>query len=154
MDNKLKQRLLICLMLLFSLSTSCTGRSVSSEYSNTKDERTYDNGDYYAEVKYHNPKTGTRSTYTLRAKIKDNKLVTLYFPNGGWLDSTHFIPPDISSGKAKFTSDRNYHYEVSIISNAVRDNEDDDNTCPLCGEYKYSIDEYCEDCQEEQEDDD
>jgi len=117
------QRLLIYLILLFSLSTSCTGRSISSDYSSTKDECTCVDGDYYTEVKYHNPRTGTHSTYTLRVRIKDNKLVTIYFPNGGWLDDTHFTPPDISTGKAKFTNDRNYHYEVSIINSVNSDNE-------------------------------
>ncbi|MFT4224420.1 hypothetical protein [Dysgonomonas sp.] len=111
------QKLLISLLLLFSLS-SCTGSSRSSEYRNTKDKYTYVDGDYYAEVKYYNPKTETRSTYTLKVRVKEDKLVTLYFPNGGWLDDSHFTPPDISTGIASFTTDRKYEYDVTILSEA------------------------------------
>ncbi|GHV38880.1 hypothetical protein FACS1894179_02950 [Bacteroidia bacterium] len=146
----------ILLILLFSLS-SCTGRSSSSSYNNTKDDYTYVDGDYYAEVKYHNLKTGTRSTYTLKVKIKEDKLVTIYWNNGGWLDNSHFTPPDISTGNATFTSDRDYRYEVTILEeadNSLYDDgqeEEDDNTCSLCGDYKYSVDEYCDDCQKKED---
>lgn len=144
---------IITIILLFSLS-SCTGRS-----SNIGDT-TYADGYYIAAVKYHNPKTGTRSTYTLRVRVKDNKLVTLFFSNGGWLDDSYFTPPKISKGKAKFKTDRNYEYVVTIINNINTSNDDiddeeqrvdEDTTCPLCGRHKYSIDEYCVDCQEEEE---
>lgn len=151
--------LLIHFMLLFSLS-SCTGRSASiASYNNTKDNYTYVDGDYYAEVKYHNPKTGTRSTYILKVRIKEDKLVTIYWANGGWLDNSHFTPPDISTGSATFTSDRDYRYEVTILSEADNSTqhyyddeleEDDENVCPLCGDYKYSVDEYCDDCQKKE----
>ncbi|MFV0312923.1 MAG: hypothetical protein ACK5KN_14915 [Dysgonomonas sp.] len=107
---------IITLLLLFSLS-SCTGRSSSSSNDNTKDKYTYVDGDYYAEVKYYNPKTGTYSTYTLKVRIKEDKLVTIYWANGGWLDDSHFTPPDISTGKASFTTDRDYRYKVKIIEN-------------------------------------
>lgn len=116
------QKYAIYLILLLSLSTSCTGRVSNLSDNTAKSEQTYTDGYYYAEVKYYNPKTETRSTYTLRVRVKDNKLVTLYFPNGGWLDDTHFTPPDISTGKASFTTDRNYHYEACIIIN-VSSNE-------------------------------
>ncbi|MFV0328545.1 MAG: hypothetical protein ACK5KL_01785 [Dysgonomonas sp.] len=152
----MSQRLtyLITIILLFSLP-SCTGRSSSLNHNSTKDKYTYVDGDYYAEVKYYNPKTGTRSTYTLKVRIKEDKLVTLYFSNGGWLDDSHFTPPYISTGKATFTTDRDYRYEVTILSEAdnslydAEQEEEDDNTCPLCGDYKYSVDEYCEECEEE-----
>lgn len=108
---------IITLLLLSSLP-SCTGRSSNSTYSNTKDKYTYVDGDYYAEVKYYNPKTETRSTYTLKVRVKEDKLVTLYFPNGGWLDDSHFTPPDICTGTASFISDRDYRYDVKIIENS------------------------------------
>lgn len=117
--------LLVTLILLFSLSTSCTGRVSNLSDNTAKSEQTYTDGYYYAEVKYYNPKTETRSTYTLRVRVKENKLVTLYFPNGGWLDDGHFIPPDISTGRASFTTDRNYHYAVCIITNTVSGDEEE-----------------------------
>jgi hypothetical protein len=39
----------------------------------------------------------------------------IHFPNGGWLDDSHFDPPDISEGSASFTSDRGYEYDVQIL---------------------------------------
>ncbi|GHV17320.1 hypothetical protein FACS1894179_09050 [Bacteroidia bacterium] len=111
------QKYVIYLILLFSLS-SCTGRSSSSSHNNTNDKYTYVDGDYYAEVKYHNPKTGTRSIYTLKVRIKEDKLVTIYWTNGGWLDDSHFTPPDINTGEASFTTDRKYKYDVKIIGNS------------------------------------
>jgi len=152
---------IITVILLFSLP-SCTGKSSSSNYNNTKDDYTYVDGDYYAEVKYHNPKTGTRSTYTLKVRIKEDKLVTLYFPNGGWLDDSHFTPPNISTGTTSFTTDRDYRYDVTILREAdnttqyyyddeQEEEDEEDNVCPSCGSFKYSVDNYCDDCQEKEE---
>lgn len=147
------RRYIIYLILLFSLS-SCTGRSSSSSYDSTKNKYTYVDGDYYAGVKYYNPKTGTHSTYTLKVNIKEDKLVTLYFTNGGWLDDSHFTPPDISSGTAKFKTDRNYRYEVTMLERVEDESYQgqDDNKCPKCGYHKYSWDELCDDCQKEEND--
>ena len=85
---------------------------LSCNSSNGKD---YTDGDYYAEVKYHNPKTDKKSTYTLKVRVEDSKLIRMYWSNGGWLDDSHFTPPDISSGEAKFTTDKKYIYRVKII---------------------------------------
>jgi len=77
----------------------------------------YTNGDYCAEVGYYNPRTGTRSTYTLPVKVENNKLTVIHFPNGGWLDDSHFKPPKINNGKATFVSDRGYRYNIKILNN-------------------------------------
>lgn len=140
----------ITFVLFFSLSISCTGGSSSSSHNKTNDNYMYVDGDYYAEVKYYNPKTGKRSTYTLKVEVKNDKLVKIYWSNGGWLDDSHFTPPDISSGIAFFTSDRDYRYVVTILED-VEVEEDDDRICSLCGSRKYSIDDYCDDCQEEED---
>lgn len=73
------------------------------------------NGTHCAEVKYYNPKTGTRSVYTLKVEVKKNKLAVIYWPSGGWLDDSHFIPPKISNGIARFRSDKGVEYEVTIV---------------------------------------
>lgn len=96
-------------ILILFLLLSCKGNN------DNKQHYVYPDGKYPAEVKYYNPKTGTRSTYTLKVRIKDDKLVTLYFSNGGWLDNSHFTPPDISSGVASFISDKGYRYNVRIV---------------------------------------
>ena len=97
---------LIPIFILF-LFLSCKGNSNKYVYSD---------GEYNAEINYYNPKTGSKSTYILKVEIEDNKLVKIYWSNGGWLDDSHFIPPDISSGVARFTSDREYRYNVKILS--------------------------------------
>ncbi|WP_163268652.1 hypothetical protein [Dysgonomonas sp. 216] len=94
----------------------------------------------------------------MKVKIEDDKLVKIFWSNGGWLDDSHFTPPDISSGKVSFVSDKGYRYRVKIIDyedELNSDNEEDeseDNVCPQCGGYKYYYDDYCDDCQEETED--
>ncbi|MCL2651212.1 MAG: hypothetical protein FWD60_09355 [Candidatus Azobacteroides sp.] len=75
----------------------------------------YSDGNYYADVEYYIPRTGTHSTYTLSVEIENNKLTVIHFPNGGWLDNSHFTPPTIKDGKAKFVSDRGYRYTVKIL---------------------------------------
>jgi len=99
----MKSKLFLFLLVILFLDVSC---------SNNK----YTNGDYCAEVEYYNPSTGTRSTYTLPVEVKNNKLTVIHFPNGGWLDDSHFTPPKISSGKARFVSDRQYRYTVKILN--------------------------------------
>ena len=70
---------------------------------------------YCAEIKYYNPNTGTSSTYTLEVEVENNELTEIYWPNGGWLDDSHFASTDISSGEASFSSDAGYEYDVRII---------------------------------------
>ncbi|WP_229684252.1 hypothetical protein [Flavobacterium limi] len=77
----------------------------------------YEDGTYCAEIEYYYSETGTNSTYTLEVEIENNELTVIHWPNGGWLDSSHFIPPDISDGEASFTSDEGVDYTVKIIGN-------------------------------------
>ncbi len=82
-----------------------------------KDDDGYEYKDemYCATVEYYNPNTGTSSSYTLNIEVENDNLVTIYWPNGGWLDESHFISEDISSGSCSFTSDRGYEYNVIIL---------------------------------------
>lgn len=75
----------------------------------------YKDGMYCASVEYYNPNTGTSSTYTLNIEVESDNLVTIHWPNGGWLDESHFISEDISSGTCSFTSDKGYEYNVTIL---------------------------------------
>ena len=48
-------------------------------------------------------------TYDLTVEISDNRLFRIYFPNGGWLDETHFVPKKViveSDGHCSFEDDR------------------------------------------------
>ena len=108
--------LLPCAIIAIALS-GCGG---SSDESYTYEdgvalEDGYADGTYCASVDYYNSNTGTSSTYTLEVEIEGNEITTIHWPNGGWLDDSHFSPTDISSGSASFTSDQGYDYNVSII---------------------------------------
>ena len=98
--------------------------------------------------------------------MEDNELVKIYWPNGGWLDNSHFSPPDISDGEATFESDKGVEYTVKIIGEGgcnysrsapdeddfVKENEDE--ICPECGGRKYSSEEICDDCKRKKEEED
>lgn len=115
-------------------------------------------GTYCADVEYYNPNTGTRHTYELDVEVEDGYLVQIDWPNGGWLDETHFSSEDITSGECSFTSDRGYQYTVTLgekgggcygEGNKIRSdiNEDTENiTSPKFGDEKYEYEEYCYSC--------
>ena len=76
----------------------------------------YKDGTYCARVEYYNPSTTTRSQYNLTIEIEDNRVVMLEFPNGGWLDSDHFTPPELSYfGHATIVDHRNYQYTIKYL---------------------------------------
>lgn len=91
-------------------------------YSKTESSDTYTansdyDGTYCGKIKYFNPSTGTTSYYELTVDITEGYLTKIHFPNGGWLDNTHFTAPAVSSsGYASFTSDKGYQYEVIVQS--------------------------------------
>lgn len=106
---------IIILIILFG---SCKNKSSNAKIDSTSSKNksnNYTNGDYCATVNYYYGVTGTNSTYTLKVEIEDNQLVKIYWPNGGWLDNSHFNPPDISDGQASFESDKGITYTVNII---------------------------------------
>ena len=118
----------------------------------------YPDGTYCSEIEYYNPSTGTRSTYDLDVEVEDGELTVIHWPNGGWLDETHFSPEDISDGECEFKSDRGYRYTVTLqqfggcgytddykIRNDVND-EVEKTTCTKCGNEKERYDEYCYSC--------
>jgi hypothetical protein len=132
-------------LLLFALGlvtlASCTDSDGSSLMGG------YSDGTYCAEVDYYNPNTGTSSTYTLQVEIEEDELVTIYWPNGGWLDDTHFTSTDISDGYASFSSDEGYDFEVRIIGEGGGCTTDtyinEEETTEYTGEYENT--EYTED---------
>lgn len=130
----------------------------------------YPDGTYCAEVEYYNPNTGTRRSYDLDVEVQNGDLAQIDWPNGGWLDSTHFSPESISSGEVSFRSDKGYRYTVTLgtfgggcsggyqlrntVNNDIEEQEQkkQDETCPNCGSYKYSYDEICSSCERKIED--
>lgn len=139
------------------------GVSYSDSYTNIDENY---NGTYCAEVEYYNPNTGSTNTYELDVEVENGYLTQINWPNGGWLDETHFTSEDISSGECSFSSDRGYEYTVILgekgggcysQGNNIRDNVNQDTentTCSICGDEKHEYDNYCYSCQrkiEEQE---
>jgi len=75
----------------------------------------FTDGELCADVKLYNPTTGTHSSYILNVEVENNKLIKIYWPNGGWLDDSHFSPPQINkNGWCNFTSDKEKEYEIQI----------------------------------------
>ncbi|MRI63197.1 hypothetical protein EDM00_04200 [Ornithobacterium rhinotracheale] len=90
--------------LVFLSFLSCRNNHSYQEYD----------GIHWAEVEYFNPKTGSHNNYDLRVEVENNELIKIYFPNGGWLDDSHFEPEDISDGDCTITTDRGYEYYIKI----------------------------------------
>lgn len=117
---KNKTIIMTVLKLLFTLPIifviGCGDQNGQEGGSDIYSEKSgYDDGTYCAEIDYYYAETGTSSTYTLEVEIENDELTKIYWPNGGWLDDTHFTPPDISEGIANFTSDRGVDYTVRIL---------------------------------------
>ena len=74
---------------------------------------------YCAEVSYFNPRTGTRSAYTLKVEVQENEVVQINFPNGGWIDQNDFSDAFLEDdGTTSFVLDNGYQYDIAIIGNA------------------------------------
>lgn len=89
------------------------------ESSNEEDNSSgkYKDGTYCATVEYYNPNTGTRNSYDLSVEVEDGELTVIHWPNGGWLDDSHFTPEELDEdGSVSFTSDKGYEYTVTIDS--------------------------------------
>lgn len=146
---------------------SCKNNNAENNHTQTSsyhqgvddaEETGYKNGTYCAEVEYYNPNTGTRRTYDLNVEVENEQLTQIDWPNGGWLDGTHFSYENISSGECEIRSDRGYRYTITLGSfggcggtdgyRLKRQVEDDvaSVTCPKCSGEKYSTDEYCSSC--------
>jgi ribosomal protein L37E len=156
--DTVKELIMKYILLSFSIVLfGCGGRDDSSEGRSIFTGE-YKDGTYCADVSYHNPNTGTSNTYTLNVEVENNELVKINWPNGGWLDDSHFSPQELDeNGYCSFESDKGYEYTVQITgsecsfddrSKAASDSDDEKDaiTCPKCGNEKDSYDRYCDDC--------
>jgi hypothetical protein len=99
-------------LVAFTILSGCSTDTDAG--ADTEETSGYANGTYCAQVDYHYSASGTSSTYTLLVDVDDNHLVKIHWPNGGWLDETHYSGPDIEDGDASFTSDKGVEYTVRI----------------------------------------
>lgn len=159
-SHKIKVGTLIVLIncvFTFLLSCGSNSSNVGLSEENDNEKSKYPDGEYCADVTYYNPNTGTRNTYTLNVEVEGNELTQINWPNGGWLDDSHFTPEELDDGgSCSFTSDRGYEYEVQITGPPCFSTDErkarydkEESTCPKCGEEKFSYDKYCDDCQDE-----
>lgn len=75
----------------------------------------YPDGKYLADVEYYNPNTGTTSNYSLKVKVRNNKVHEIEFDNGGWLDDDHFYPEKLKRGSATIETDKGYEYKIILL---------------------------------------
>lgn len=129
-----------CLYLILPVSNGVEHANsyTKSSYADDEYEVNHPDGKYSAEVNYYNPNTGTSSTYTLDVEVENNELTVIYWPNGGWLDDSHFTPQELDSyGSCSFTSDAGYDYEVQITDPAYSDSSKDDYESDISEYLKY-----------------
>lgn len=155
------------LLLIFTVLTilSCKNNNSQTDYesetddvSSTYEEEAYPDGTYCADIDYYNPDTGTRNTYTLNVEVEHNEVTVIHWPNGGWLDDSHFSPEELdSNGGCSFSTNDGKEYDVQITGpecsytdeSKMQDDVDDEKeaiTCPECGDEKSDYDEYCYSC--------
>lgn len=113
-------KLILAILLFVFVSCGKSNQNNSDEGGEIIDniDEGFADGEYCAEIEYYNPNTGTSSTYTLPVEVEYGKLVKINWTNGGWLDDSHFIEPDISDGDAEFTSDAGYQYKVKLLNDS------------------------------------
>ena len=166
----------ILLSIVFLIAKSCIKSCSRNENSDINanqmeiDSQKYPDGTYSADVEYYNNNTGTRNSYKLNVEVEGHKITLIHWPNGGWLDDSHFDPEELDNfGTCSFTSDAGYEYSIKITGPETaypdkisvnnidessysnddinRNNLDDSSiTCPECGEFKYSDSELCPRC--------
>lgn len=96
--------LLFCFTLIF-------GCSSTSDSHNLNDN--VEDGTYCAKVRI---KTREKTkTYQLTITAKNNHLQEVNWPNGGWLDRSHYKLPEFYENETTFIDDRDRKFDVKII---------------------------------------
>jgi hypothetical protein len=104
------------------LVMSCNNSPERSNDTNASKQGNYGSKDgyYCSTVTYFNPNTGKSSNYTLTVEVNNHKVIKILWPNGGWLDDSHFTPEEIDeAGAVEFVSDKGYQYKVRLDSFGV-----------------------------------
>lgn len=153
MMNKLKLILLLIILITISSCKKNYDSGDGEEYA-TEVESDYPDGTYCADIDYYNPDTGTRSTYTLNVEVESNEVTVIQWPNGGWLDSSHFNSEELDSdGSCSITAFDGKQYDIQITGSECDSTDDatvisdeEESKCSECGSAKSEFDEYCFSC--------
>jgi hypothetical protein len=68
-------------------------------------------------IHIYNEETETETMSDLYVDVQSNKIIKIYWDNGGWLDETHFNPDDAildSDGYTSFNDDRGRDFGVTL----------------------------------------
>ncbi len=85
------------------------------ESESEKEKSAFEDGVYTATVDYYNPGTGYSATYTLNVEVEDNQVTIIYFPNGGYLDSSHIWPGELDEdGYVSIDAENGKAYNIQI----------------------------------------
>lgn len=137
--NKLSIFLFLVFLIISCKSDQKSGEALDSydpnlSYDNDDSGVNYNDGEFCATIEYNNAETRNSSTYTLNVHIQNGKLIQIDWPNGGWLDDTHYDPPDLDDdGTCSFSTYNGKDYEIQIdgdgnclgsISSPESDDED------------------------------
>jgi uncharacterized lipoprotein NlpE involved in copper resistance len=111
----ISQVIVVLLAFICFITVGCGNSNNSTGSEKLQDDVKYKDGTYCADVTYYSPNTGTKRTYTLNVEVENKELTKIYWSNGGWLDNSHFTPPEINdAGSCSFRSDKGYQYTVEI----------------------------------------
>lgn len=81
----------------------------------TKMISTYADGTYCAQVEHHNTTHRTTRTYASYVEIRNNELIQINWPKGGWKDDSRFSAAKLDdSGCATLVSAKGHNYIVTI----------------------------------------
>jgi len=137
--NKLSIFIFLVFLIISCKSDQKSGEALDSydpnlSYDSDDSGSNYNDGEYCATIEYYNAETSNSSTYTLNVHVENGKLMQIDWPNGGWLDDTHFDPPDVDDdGTCSFSTYEGKNYEIQIdgdenclgsISSPESDDED------------------------------
>jgi len=129
MSSRMCNKLIVLALIAGAVFVSCNSNSGSEAQVNAAPEQNHEeiqndahpmepsfDGAYCAEVRYYNPNTGTRSNYSLVVEADKGNLIKIQWPDGGHLDTDHFVPAPIGADSiAVIESDKGSSYTVHLI---------------------------------------
>lgn len=80
-----------------------------------EEQQGFEDNTYSATVYYNNSETGHSATYTLDVEVEGNEVTTIYFENGGYLDSDHISPAELDEdGTTMVYGEEGKTYDIQI----------------------------------------